>query len=301
MQQNYSERPTINYDRIFSPYKIGMFDQCPQNYFLSYVNPITKGEKNKLKKLFNNIFSFQTLGKAVHSAITLFYYLPIENRNLKNLKLQLQKTWISEAMKNKKMPLGEWGGFESIEVERDSYRVALMMLENFFRMRPQSEVFEFLPSEKFLSLDDYHNLITPLTDEFDISGKFDLVLRNPDGTLEIIDFKTGKKDEIKEFQMVFYKLLAELKFGQPVSKLSLYFLRSGRKVEIACKDEIEPLKTKITNIIQAIKDSKEFPTKPDRLCRYCIFRNQCPDKENVRKIINEGKFSEDNISDDLPF
>lgn len=291
----------INYSKIFSAYKLSTFDQCPKSYEFNYVDPIYSKMKNKLKNMPENIWPFNTLGKAVHNAITLFFYLPESEKTLKKLKENLRFTWRSEAYWNKKLPLGKWGGFSTLEEERKYYRQGQMMLETFFNMIPKEKEFEFLPTQNFRkSIDDYINLITPITKDFDISGKFDLVTRNSDGSLNIIDFKTGNKEKIENFQMVFYKVLAELKFKKPVKKLYLHFLRFGRRIEIA--DEVGDSHNSRDTVIQKIDEvrcAKAFTPNVSKLCKFCLFKNFCPEKQKVREVIKEAE--EVDYSDDLPF
>jgi len=298
---SFTPKPEIHYSRIFSASKIKLFDQCQKSFWFNYVDPISSELKNELKKLPENILSFQTLGKAVHGAITLFYHLPPEERNLENLKSKLFLAWQSEAMRFKKPPLGEWGGFSSLEEEREVYSVGLSMLKNFLMMPPLTDDFEFLPTDNLVrSIEDYHRLITPMTEDFDISGKFDLVIRNPEGSLEIVDFKTGKREEIDSFQMFFYKALAEMKFGKPVSQLKLYFLRTGRVIGVPSDDKTtEDIKKEIVEKVEKIRSTKTYNPNPTKLCKFCLFKNQCPEKEKVREAIKEVK-GED-LDDDLPF
>jgi len=226
-----------DYTRIYSVSRLKMFDQCPKQYHLSYVDPIYKKMKGNLKKMPENIWFFNTVGKAVHNAITLFYYLPIEDRNQKNLKNCLKNSWLSEAKWSQKMPLGEMGGFKTIEDERENYRQALFMLENFLAMAEVNPEIEFLPTNNFKrSISDFKNFITNINEDFDISGKFDLLTKNPDGSLNIIDFKTAKRQEDENFQLKFYKLLAELKLKKPVVSASFYYLRRGEKKDFDLKN-----------------------------------------------------------------
>lgn len=299
---NYKpDRQEINYSKIYSVTRLSMFDQCPKEYEFSFVDPIYKKMKNKLKNLPQNIFSFYTLGKAVHNAITLYYHLPLEKRNKKNLKEILKNTWLSEAMWYKKPPLGKWGGFKDLEEEREIYGQALWMLENFFKFSEIEPIIEFLPTKDIRkSIDDYINLITPLNDNFDISGKFDLVTKNKDESLNIIDFKTSKKEEANFSQLRFYKLLAELKFKKPVNKASFYFLRTGNKLTFNLKDEkTDKIKQEIIDKISLINATKEFKTNPTKLCKYCLFKTFCPEKETVMEIAKD--FQSEDDSDDLPF
>lgn len=291
----------IDFSKIYSPSRIDCFYKCPKQYHFSFIDPVYSRMKNKLKKYPENIWPFNTLGKAVHNAITLFYHLPESQRTEENLKEQLKKTWESEAMWNKKPPLGKWGGFESLEEERESYKEAILMLKNFLKITEIAPSFKYLPTENLKkSIDDYINLITPISKDYDISGKFDLIIQQG-GALHIIDFKTGKnEEEASGFQLRFYKLLAEEKYKKPVKKTSFYFLRSGSiKESRSKKEDTEEIKKEILGKIKEIKSTKDFVPQPSGLCRFCIYKNFCPKKEEVNQRIKSVK--KEDYPDDLPF
>lgn len=257
--------------------------------------------KSELKKMPHNIWNFHTLGKAVHEAIVLFYHSPLKQRTKEQLKRYLEETWRSEVIWNKKWPLGKWGGFESLEEEKETYDQALLMLENFFQMAEVDPEIEYLPTKNFgRSFDDYKKLIIPLSDNFDISGKFDLIARNKDNSLHVIDFKTGKKENGDLFQLRFYKVLAEENFKKPVKKASFYFLKTGNKKDFDLEEEEkEKIKKEILEKISQIKKTESFETKPSKLCKFCLFKTFCPEKEKVKEIVKDVK--EEDYSDDLPF
>lgn len=291
----------IDYSKIYSPSRLNLFDQCPQQYFFSYLDPIKKKMKTKLKQLPENIYFFHTLGKAVHNAITLFYYLPLSQRTEKNLMKKLTEAWVSEVRWNKKPPLLKWGGFKTVEEEREVYTEAIKMLKNFLKVADENPAIHYLPTEDFRhSIKDYQDLIVPLTESSDISGKFDLITKSKDGSLHIIDFKTAKKEETDPFQLDFYQLLAELNFDQPVKKASFFFLKSGKKKSFDVKEKGEKIKNKILAKIEKIKKTTEFQPKTSKLCRYCIFTSFCPAKNEIEGLIKKTD-EKDLYSDDLPF
>lgn len=291
----------IDYSRIYSVSRLKMFDQCQKQYEFNYVDPIYKKMKGNLKKMPENIFSFNTVGKAVHNAITLFYYLPENERNFANLKNCLKNSWLSEARWNKKPPLQSWGGFKSLEEEREEYRQALYMLENFLEMTEVNPEIEFLPTGNFKrSIDDFNNFITEVTSDFDISGKFDLITKNPDNSLNIIDFKTSKRQADENFQLKFYKLLAELKLKKPVTGASFYYLKQGEKKDFNLENEDkEKIKKEIEEKVKKVKETQEFEPKTSPLCRYCLFKTFCPKKAEIQKLL-KSSFEAD-YPEDLPF
>lgn len=289
----------IDYSKIYSSSKLDAFDKCPKAYHFTYLDPIYSKMKYELKKLPSNIWNFQTMGKAVHNAITLFYHSPLPDRTKDNLKKHLSQTWLSEVMWNKKMPLGKWGGFTSLEEERDFYRQTLAMLENFLEIGEIEPEIEYLPTSDFShSINDYLNLITPIYDDINISGKFDLITKNDDGSLKIIDFKTGKKEDENQFQLKFYKLLAETKFEKPVKKASFFFLKTGNIKDFDMDQDVQIIKEEVLNKIQKIAKTQDFATRRSALCKFCLFRDFCPEKEKVKEMT---KKPEEVYPEDLPF
>lgn len=289
----------IDFSKIYSSSKLDAFDKCPKAYHFTYLDPIYSQMKKELKKLPGNIWNFQTLGKAVHNAITLFYHSSAGERTKESLKQYLSQTWQSEVMWNKKMPLGKWGGFTSLEEEREFYRQALEMLGNFLKFGEIEPEVEYLPTNDFShSINDYLSLITPLYDDISVSGKFDLITKNEDGSLNIIDFKTGKKEEDNQFQLRFYKLLAEIRFEKSVKKASFFFLKTGNIKDLEIGENAGLIKEEMLDKIQKIGKTEEFITKPGPLCKFCLFKDFCPEKEKVREM---AKKPDEEYPDDLPF
>ena len=291
----------IDFSKIYSFSKLNLFEQCPQAYHFTYLHEVYSKMKSQFRKDPSNIWPFNTLGKAVHDAITLFLYLPEKEKTLENLKEQLKASWWSEAMPQKIPPLGKWGGFKNLNEERQYYKKALKLLANFYKTFDQKIKIKLLPTRNIKrSIDDYKKLIKPVNDNFDISGKLDLVLDLNNGSLEVVDFKTGKSEEKDDFQLRFYKLLTELNFGQPVSKASFYYLRTGNIKEFNLeKDDLEKIKKEVIKKIKKIQAQKEYITKPSKLCRYCMFKTFCPAKKEVSQYIQEPL--QEGFADDLPF
>lgn len=187
-----------------------------------------------------------------------------------------------------------------MEEERKYYREAILMLKKFFKISKPTLNIKYLPTKDFKnSIEDYHSLIVPLNQNFNISGKFDLVIEE-NGSLSLIDFKTGKKEEDDSFQLKFYKLLAETKFKKPVKKTSYYFLRTGNIKEFNFKNkDNDEIKEEIIKKINKIKATKNFEARPKKLCKFCLFKTFCPKRKEVNQMIKD--FKEDDYLEDLPF
>lgn len=116
-----------------------------------------------------------------------------------------------------------------------------------------------------------------------MKGAIDRVDVLADGTLEIIDYKTGQPKTKLEFkdkrQLVLYQLFLEEFLGRKVSRLSYYYLESGEKVSfIATEKDITNLRLGIIKEIAAIKE-RDFAPTPSPMCKFCDFNSICEFRE----------------------
>jgi len=263
----------IDFSKIYSYSKLELFEKCKKQYHFYYLDP----QIVPIKKQFKKQRDYQTKGQAVHGAITLFYYLPVQDRTFDNLKKCLKEAWFSEIDLFKEPPLGKLGGFDSLEHEKKIYYDVLRLLKNFFELNDFNSNLFYLPTKNIKnSFSDYENLIKPLSEELFISGKFDRIDKFENNNLRIIDYKTGKK-EGDQFQLDFYKLLAELNFDNKVSTVSFYYLDSGEGEDFDVSNlDQNRIKYQILEKIENIKNTQEFPPEPSGLCNHCDFQEICP-------------------------
>jgi len=165
----------------------------------------------------------------------------------------------------------------------------LRQLKNLLKIEKNPSLFYVPAKNIWESFGDYEDMIKPLGEGIMISGKFDRIDRLEDGSLRVIDFKTGKENG-SFFQLEFYKLLAELNFNNKVSHVSFYFLDSGRikDFDVAEKDSSE-IKISILKKIDDIKKTKGFFPMPTRLCDHCDFQEICPSfnkQNNIAKVFS---------------
>ena len=275
----------IDFSKIYSYSKLGLFKKCKKQYHFSYLDPVI----SPIKKQFFKPRDYKTKGQAVHGAITLFYHLPKKKRTFEGIKKCLEKAWFSEIDATKAPPLGKSGGFFDLEHERRVYKDSLRQLKNLLKIEKNPSLFYVPAKNIWESFGDYEDMIKPLGEGIMISGKFDRIDRLEDGSLRVIDFKTGKENG-SFFQLEFYKLLAELNFNNKVSHVSFYFLDSGRikDFDVAEKDSSE-IKIGILKKIDDIKKTKGFFPMPTRLCDHCDFQEICPSfnkQNNIAKVFS---------------
>lgn len=287
----------FDFKNTFSKSKLELFKTCKKAYHFSYLDPVISPSKRDYKKAFD----FKTVGQAVHNAITLFYYLEPEKRTLQELKQLLLPCWKSEIMKRKNAPLGKYGGFETLEEERAKYKEAIGLLENFFKIDDVNVRPFYIPTNDLEnSINDYYEWAVALSENpFQLSGKIDRIDELPDGSLKVIDFKTGGRSD-NNFQLKLYKFLAEKRFGKPVTAASFYYLKDGSIEDFDLNNEnLDRIEREIVAKIDEINSEKEFTPNVSKLCKFCDFLEICPANNDAKKLIVKSPIEE--YPDDLPF
>jgi RecB family exonuclease len=114
-----------------------------------------------------------------------------------------------------------------------------------------------------------------------VRGKIDRVDRLPDGTVELIDYKTGApKDPAKleadaKRQLLLYQLAAERALALKPSKLTFYYLEDGTQASFLGKeDDLAKLELYVSETVDRIKEGEFLPT-PGWQCGFCDFAGIC--------------------------
>ena len=117
-----------------------------------------------------------------------------------------------------------------------------------------------------------------------LKGRIDRIDQQEDGSLHIIDYKTGKSKEKptgedKE-QLIIYQIATSTipqysHIGQ-TKKLTLYFIKDGIQASfLANEKEVEKLRQKVITTIEKIQ-SRQFGATPSKhICQNCSYRDIC--------------------------
>jgi DNA helicase II / ATP-dependent DNA helicase PcrA len=181
-------------------------------------------------------------------------------------------------------------GYNNKEEREKYYKKGKEILKTFYKKIADNN----LPNVLFLEKDFSFKI-----NDYVLKGKIDRVDKLEDGTIEIIDYKTGNPKEKllwdDKKQLILYQLFMEqfLMVGangcsptssqnSPINtrncspiKLSYYYLENGEKISFIPKDsEGEKLKLEIREEIEEIK-KMNFTPKPSEMCKFCDFNGIC--------------------------
>ncbi len=133
------------------------------------------------------------------------------------------------------------------------------------------------------------SLTVPGVGEVPLSGKLDRLDRNEDGTILVIDYKTGKAKSENDIrgatkssdgnyyrQLVFYKLLLDKDGRYTMNKGALHFVEPNEKGKCVVREftitnaEVFELETQLIEAAQKIANGEAFTTSCDpKHCDYC--------------------------------
>jgi RecB family exonuclease len=116
-----------------------------------------------------------------------------------------------------------------------------------------------------------------------VVGRIDRVDSLPDGSVGIVDYKTGKardqEDADESLQLSLYAIAAQEKWGYQVAALIFHNLEENVPVTTT-RTEINLIeaRNRVRDAAQGIADGV-FKAIPGIHCNFCAYRSLCPEKE----------------------
>lgn len=230
---------------IATPTKIRNFLECPRKYWYYHINPETK-------RLYPEK-SYFTLGHHVHNALRDFFKLPSTIRSKEKLLELLESNW--------KTKTGPTAGFSTPEIESEAKERAVAMLKLFLETEDWSITPMYVPEAE----GDFSGYVQiSIDNSLALGGIVDRIDENPDGSLHIIDYKTGKGDEPDEWQLPMYAVLMGRLHKRSVGHISYIFLHHGKRhtEEISIDKNMNTIK-RVMEVVNRIPKSK---LKTDFVC-----------------------------------
>lgn len=263
-------------DAIYLSYtSLSDFLKCPRAYYLKniYRNPKT-GFRLQVAS------PYLSLGSTVHDSVK--WYLEMKGQvTKKQLEEKYRNLWLKYR--------GKRGGFESREQEADFGTRGLKILDNFFK---NAQILEKITHQvNFPKLNLFDDVI--------LMGNFDFVGEKADGTLHVLDFKTGSQDEKDPLQLYIYAILAESNLGKAVSSASYWYLDRDDSPKEIVLDPLEPklewLQEKAKELKQVIEGGMWVCKNGEQLCWDCRDYQEIIDKKG------EFQFSDFRYKKDIYF
>jgi len=212
-----------------------------------------------LQYKFQNVWRLQTVRTGgMHYGINIHRILEIILRDIKN-------GGIVDEQKLRQIIIKNWSfqSFRGTDENRKYQDSAFKQLKMFLQTQMNS-----IDNGNIFSIEDTFHIAL---EESIVSGRFDLILRNSAG-YEIVDFKTGDKDDYSD-QLTFYSYCFSKKYVDEPTWLSIYYLKTGIKESIQVGDYNNVLDD-IINVTNGIKN-KIFNPNPDKHCGDCAYNKIC--------------------------
>ncbi len=242
----------------FSYSQLSTYKTCPRQYQYSYIYKIPQPPSGALSfgiSLHNTLLAFYRLVTQTKQA-SLFTEFN-EDLSLDRLLTFYEEKWVSQ-------------GYESRQHMESAKHRGKEILDLFYgHFKERMPQIEFLEKGFKLKVGDYT-----------LSGRIDRADKLEDGSLEIIDYKTGKSKSQaqvdKDLQLQIYAMATKECLGKPASKMTLYFLDDDLKVSTEPDEkQIEKVKQEIIETADQINQG-DFTPKPDRFaCKFCAYRGIC--------------------------
>lgn len=241
-----------------SPTALARYRQCPRSFLLTDIERFARREERS---------PILVQGNAVHHALERFYGLPTVEREPENLERALRSVWCEH-----RRP----GSFATKEEEGSFGRAALDMLRDY------GERFDLsvapLAREQWIGL---------RVCGIQLYGKIDRVDPARGGGLDLVDYKTGRRmiecDDIpREPAVQVYLLGAEGEWKLPVERVRFIYLALGTEVVWEPeREDVEELKRRLIEVVQALKADEVFEARPGDHCRFCPAALHCPARQRV--------------------
>ena len=252
--------------KSFSFSAISTFQSCPRSYKYKYID--------QLPEAFTSIEAY--MGSCVHEALEWAYSQRQEGYEptLEMALDQYKHTWNN-------------GNFQEIKIvkeeqsKEDYYKEGRDFIASYFQ--------RVFPFDQSTTIYLEHSFELPLDEEIVFRGVIDRIAKEPDGTLRVTDYKTGRVGHpLDTLQLPSYALYIFQHNIDAEIQLCYEDLRQQRTVAVPYqRKDARGVKEELVKEIRQIRDTKidEFITKPSLLCLWCGYNHIC---DNPHESVGRG-------------
>ena len=238
-----------------SPERLRTFRRCRLRYSYQYVD-----------RLPGRASPQDVLGALVHAALHDFFrYVSPSERDEERLITVLDEKWQALAHR----PVGG----ESLR-ERAEAQLRLFAREEDLSVQP-------------LALEAHFQV--PLSEGVALVGRVDRVDEEPDGSLHIIDYKTGARPEEPDVeQLHLYAIMLTRKLLRPLHRASYYYLELGDVLSISPdRQELDDVARRALGAAQEMAAGTEYPATVGRHCAGCPYLYLCAERDRIAQLRQE--------------
>lgn len=238
----------------FSPLRFRVFDTCRLRYRYQYLDRIPARLRIQ-----------DTAGSLVHRVLCDFFSkVPVDERNGERLVRMFSEGW--EALSPRYLRM------EGVDRLRESSLEELRL----FAQRHDLKATPFMV-EPYFQVE-----VAPGVTLF---GRLDRIDEEADGTLHVIDYKTGSHpDEVDVGQLRLYAIMAEESLGKPVSRLSFWYLSDGQvSTTDLSEDDNRRAREELLAAVSEMANVSEFPATIGPQCGHCPYLHACAERDEIAR------------------
>ena len=246
--------------RSLSPSKVGAFTTCPLAFRFSAIDRMPEPATRHT-----------VLGTLVHRALEgLFWHHPAGQRSRAAACNELARSWATVADDPETTALR----LDSSEVD-ELLTEATGLLDRYFTLE-QPDAVRDIGTEIVLEADVGDVRLRGIVDRLDIE---------PDGSLTVVDYKTGRvpapaSEQARLGGVQIYALLCQQVLGRRPSRVRLLYLRGPVSIEAVPTDQglsgVQRRTAALWTAISRACQTEDFRPRPSPLCGWCHFRPMCP-------------------------